>query len=229
MKQFLQIKNSAFHTKGDSGIRKILKLIFHSKFFRIIRNTIGFRPPVFMYDYETEYLASDLFIWRTDKDFQTVFKSSDILKKTPKLLEPVTWAYERRLNQFGNDARGVFWQNKEYQFKRFEILSRIFDPEHNDQDIAIHDFGCGYGALFDYLTDKSIMTNAHYIGTDMSSQMITAARQKTNDPRAKFRCDMEAVDITDYTLVSGTFNMHLGQNEEEWEAYIKDNLVQLWS
>jgi SAM-dependent methyltransferase len=155
--------------------------------------------------------------------------SSDILKKTPKLLEPVTWAYERRLNQFGNDARGVFWQNKEYQFKRFEILSRIFDPEHNDQDIAIHDFGCGYGALFDYLTDKSIMTNAHYIGTDMSSQMITAARQKTNDPRAKFRCDMEAVDITDYTLVSGTFNMHLGQNEEEWEAYIKDSLMQLWS
>ena len=61
---------------------------------------------------------------------------SDILKKRTKLLKAVTKAYERRHNQFGNDARGVFWQNKEYQFKRFEILSRIFDTENNNQDVV---------------------------------------------------------------------------------------------
>jgi SAM-dependent methyltransferase len=155
--------------------------------------------------------------------------SSNILKKKTKLLEPVTRAYERRLNQFGNDARGVFWQNKEYQFKRFEILSRIFDPENNNKDIVIHDFGCGYGALFAFLADKPIMKNAHYVGTDMSRKMITAARQNINDPRAEFRHHQVAVDVADYTLVSGTFNMHLGQDEEEWEAYIKACLMQLWS
>jgi SAM-dependent methyltransferase len=154
---------------------------------------------------------------------------SKILKKTPRLLEPVKRAYERRLNQFGNDAPGVYWQNKEYQFKRFEILSCIFNPEYNDQDIVIHDFGCGYGALFDYLADKPIMMNARYIGTDMCSQMITAARQKINDTRAEFRHNLVALDIADYTLVSGTFNMHLGQDEDEWEAYIKASLIQLWS
>ena len=154
---------------------------------------------------------------------------SDILKKSNKLLEPITQAYERRLNQFGNDARGVFWQNKEYQFKRFEILSRIFNPEINNREIVIHDFGCGYGALFDYLADKPIMKNAYYIGTDISSQMITAARQKVDDPRAEFRRHLLAVDVADYTLVSGTFNMHLGQDEDEWEAYIKESLMQLWS
>ena len=155
--------------------------------------------------------------------------SSDFLKKRTKLLEAVTNAYERRFNQFGNDARGVFWQNKEYQFKRFEILSRIFDTENNNQDIVIHDFGCGYGALFDYLADKPIMKNAHYIGTDMSSRMITAARQKIKDPRAEFQRNLVAVNVADYTLVSGTFNMHLGQDQKEWGAYIKECLIQLWS
>ena len=154
---------------------------------------------------------------------------SDALKKAPNLLESVTKAYESRLDQFGNDARGVFWQNKEYQFKRFEILSRIFNPESSGQDIVIHDFGCGYGALFDYLADKPIMTNAHYIGTDISSQMITAASQKINDPRAEFHRHLIAVDVADYTLVSGTFNMHLGQDKQEWEVYIKASLKQLWS
>jgi SAM-dependent methyltransferase len=155
--------------------------------------------------------------------------SLNILNTPPKLLQPVIRAYELRLKEFGNNARGVFWQNKEYQLKRFEILSRIFDPASNGQDIIIHDFGCGYGALFDYLADKPIMTNAHYIGSDMSSQMVSAARQNIGDPRAKFRHHLLAVDIADYTLVSGTFNMHLGQDEEEWETYIKKSLVQLWS
>ena len=149
--------------------------------------------------------------------------------KIPKLLKPVTQAYEDRLNQFGNEARGVFWQNKEYQFKRFEILSRIIESGNNDQSIVIHDFGCGYGALFDYLANKPIMTNAHYVGTDMNSQMIIAARQRINDPRAEFRHQLVALDVADYTLISGAFNMHLGQDEEEWEAYIKACLIQLWS
>jgi len=155
--------------------------------------------------------------------------SSDILKNSSKLLTRITRAYERRLSQYGNDPRGVFWQNKEYQFKRFEILSHIFDPADNTKNISIHDFGCGYGALFEYLAGKPIMKNAQYIGTDMSSQMVTAARKKITDQRAEFRRHTIAIDATDYTLISGTFNMHLGQDEEEWEAYIKASLLQLWS
>jgi cyclopropane fatty-acyl-phospholipid synthase-like methyltransferase len=155
--------------------------------------------------------------------------TSDILKNSSKLLTRITRAYERRLSQYGNDPRGVFWQNKEYQFKRFEILSHIFDPADYKKNISIHDFGCGYGALFEYLIGKPIMENAQYIGTDMSSQMITAARKKVTDQRAEFRRNLIAIDAADYTLVSGTFNMHLGQDEEEWEAYIKASLLQLWS
>lgn len=150
-------------------------------------------------------------------------------KHASKLLSPVTRAYERRLSQFGNDPRGVFWQNREYQFRRFELLSKIFSADDLAGNISIHDFGCGYGALFEYLANKPVMTNSHYQGTDMSSKMIAAAKTKITDPRAHFLRHLRAVDEADYTLVSGTFNMHLGQDELEWESYVKDSLRQLWS
>lgn len=153
----------------------------------------------------------------------------DTLKHAPKILSPVARAYERRLSQFGNDPRGVFWQNKEYQYRRFEILSDIFDPSDSQGGVSIHDFGCGYGALFEFLSDKPIMDGSQYLGTDMSSKMIAAAHKKTQDPRAQFLRHLHAVDEADYTLVSGTFNMHLGQDEEEWSVYVKAALQQLWS
>lgn len=153
----------------------------------------------------------------------------DILKRAPGILTPVVRAYERRLRQFGNDPRGVFWQNTDYQFQRFEILSRIFQPSDLAGGITIHDFGCGYGALFDYLAELPVMTNSRYLGTDMSSRMIAAAEARISDPRARFLRHLKAVDEADYTLVSGTFNMHLGQDEAEWDAYVKASLQQLWS
>ncbi len=155
--------------------------------------------------------------------------SADILRQSAKFLSPVVRAYERRLKQFGNDPRGVFWQNHDYQFRRFAILSQIFAPADQSGGISIHDFGCGYGALFDYLADKPLMTGSTYLGTDMSRQMIEAAQKSITDPRARFLRQMRATDIADYTLVSGTFNMHMGQDEVEWEAYIKALLLQLWS
>ncbi|NQV98690.1 MAG: methyltransferase domain-containing protein [Rhodospirillales bacterium] len=154
---------------------------------------------------------------------------TDILRRAPRILSPVARAYERRLRQFGNDPRGVFWQNQEFQFRRFELLSRIFRPADQEGGVTIHDFGCGYGALFDYLADQPVMTNSTYLGTDMSSRMIAAAREKITDPRARFLRHLQAVDEADYTLVSGTFNMHLGQDEADWEAYVKASLQQLWS
>ncbi len=151
------------------------------------------------------------------------------LKQAARLLSPVSRAYERRLHQFGNDPRGVFWQNKEYQTRRFEILSQIFTEQDLSEAVTIHDFGCGYGALFEYLADKPIMQQGQYLGTDMSGKMVAAARSKYTDPRARFLRHLQAVDDADYTLVSGTFNMHLGQDEEDWERYVRDSLQQLWA
>lgn len=152
----------------------------------------------------------------------------DTLKTSPKLLTPVVRAYERRLSQFGPEARGVFWRNEDFQRRRYDILYGIFDDVDMAGGLTIHDFGCGYGALFDYLADKPVMRASRYIGTDMSSEMVAAARKRVSDPRAGFLRHLMATGIADITFASGTYNMHVGQNEEDWETYVKASLKQLW-
>ena len=59
-----------------------LKKIFNSSYLIIIRNLIGFRPvKVKLPESETHTSISDAFIWRTDHNYHTIFRFSDILKK----------------------------------------------------------------------------------------------------------------------------------------------------
>ena len=46
-----------------------------------LRNLFGFRPPVVLLENKKSFFASDLFFWRTDQGYSTIFKASDILKK----------------------------------------------------------------------------------------------------------------------------------------------------
>ena len=153
----------------------------------------------------------------------------DILKNSPKLLTPVVLAYERRLRHYGDTPRGVFWKNAEWQRKRYEILTGIFDDVAMAGGLTIHDFGCGYGALFDFLADHPAMHMSRYIGTDMSQAMIDSARARIDDPRAQFQRQVRATVSADYTFVSGTFNMHIDADPDDWDSYVKASLRQLWA
>ncbi len=62
-------------------MKKFLKKVFNSSFGITIRNLVNFRPPIFLHLYKEQYLASDLFVWRTDNKYETIFKGSNIIKK----------------------------------------------------------------------------------------------------------------------------------------------------
>jgi len=155
-------------------------------------------------------------------------ENNQALKKAVPVLALATESYEHRLNQFGDDARGVFWKNNHMQRQRYRIMVRIFDDIDQAGGIRIHDFGCGYGAFFDYLKDMNVMRQSRYIGTDISKQMIKAARSRIDDPRARFIRHLKATEIVDYTFVCGTYNMHMGSDEKDWKAYIEASLLGLW-
>lgn len=144
------------------------------------------------------------------------------------MLTPVVRAYERRLNRYGPTARGVFWKNAEWQLRRHAVLEGIFDETARSGGVTIHDFGCGYGSLFEYLADKAVMKRSRYIGTDMSQGMIEAARARHPDPRAHFVRGVAARETADFTLVSGAYNMRMGADPAEWSAYVQASLKQLW-
>ena len=150
------------------------------------------------------------------------------MRAAPKMLTPVVRAYERRLSRYGPTAQGVFWKNAEWQLRRYVVLEDIFDEVAQSGGITIHDFGCGYGSLFEYLADNPVMKRSRYIGTDMSQSMIEAARARHPDPRAHFVRGVAAREIADFTIVSGTYNMHMGADPDEWSEYIQASLKQLW-
>ena len=152
----------------------------------------------------------------------------NMISDPTELLKPAVQAYEHRLKRFGPTARGVFWKNQEWQHRRYVILEQIFSELDQKGGVSIHDFGCGYGYFLDYLMGRPVMSGSRYIGTDMSEGMINAAKKRHIPTYAQFVCGTSAQEITDYTIISGTYNMHINADIEEWASYVKASLKQLW-
>ncbi len=155
--------------------------------------------------------------------------TTDIRKQVPQLLTPVVQAYERRLKRHGASPKGVYWRDAEWQQRRYHLLYDIFDEVTEAGGVTIHDFGCGYGALFDFLKDRPVMRRSRYIGTDMCRGMVETAAARIDDPRASFVRQLWAGEVADYTFASGTYNMHINARAETWQAYIETSLAQLWT
>jgi hypothetical protein len=152
-----------------------------------------------------------------------------VLRQATSMLKPVVSAYRRRYTQHGATPKGVFWTDAQNVKKRFDTLTRVFDPTHNAQgDSSISDLGCGYGALFDYLTTHPAMRGGTYRGYDICQSMLDACETRIRDPRATFHHAMRATQNADYSFVSGTFNLSMHADDDEWQAYVFASLQDLW-
>jgi SAM-dependent methyltransferase len=156
-------------------------------------------------------------------------RALETLVRAQEMLEPVLAGYERQLALYGADPRALFWKDGERQTRRFQILSRLFADEDRQGGVVIADFGCGYGALFDFLRDRPVMKGSRYVGIDLSAKMIDEARRRIDDPRASFQRHMILAEDVDYTFACGTYNMSMGADRGEWAEYVKASLKQLWS
>lgn len=128
--------------------------------------------------------------------------------------------YSEKVHTHGATARGVDWNSPESQRLRFSQLARIIDPR---RPFTINDFGCGYGALFDYLNEEKY--SFQYAGFDISEQMIAVASQThASSARALFVNRQTGLAGADYTVASGIFNVRLETPAPEWERYVLDTL-----
>jgi len=101
-------------------MKKFLKQLFHSPLGVSLRNISGFRPPIYLHPYQDQFLSSDLFIWRTDKDIETLFKATDILGKFYNL--------DSKLFFIFFDNYGKLIKSKELHFKN-GIAELLIDKE----------------------------------------------------------------------------------------------------
>ena len=136
---------------------------------------------------------------------------------TNDILTRVQEYYDEKLRTHGPTARGVDWKSPESQELRFAQLAKLID---HDRPFTINDFGCGYGALINYL--KSCGLQFQYVGFDISSEMIARAGEMY--PGASFVDNQGDLREADYTLASGIFNVKLDTDESAWKSYMLDVL-----
>lgn len=128
--------------------------------------------------------------------------------------------YDEKIQVHGPTARGVDWNSSESQQMRFGQLLKLIDAT---LPFTINDFGCGYGALVDYLRVEH--KEFQYCGFDISLLMTTKAKElHTADNHLRFVNHESDLPQADYTVASGIFNVKLDNQSSEWDQYVLDTL-----
>jgi len=134
-------------------------------------------------------------------------------------LEQVKSYFGKRIEQHGASPRGADWNGTESQNTRFDQLLRIIEMP----SFSILDYGCGYGALADYIEQKGFQLD--YYGFDILESAIAIARQSQNNKQHRtFFTEKDQLPVCDYVVASGVFNVRGEQSFETWTKYVVDSL-----
>jgi SAM-dependent methyltransferase len=136
--------------------------------------------------------------------------------------------YADTLATHGPTAKGVGWKDERSQLLRFEKLAQLIDRPTPEAGITVNDWGCGYGAMFQYLDTLPSVRIRRYYGYDISEEMLAAA-QASPKPRAEFVLSSVVTQTADYSFVSGTFNFRMTMSDELWQDYVEEMLLQVAS
>lgn len=126
--------------------------------------------------------------------------------------------YGGKLKEKGATAAGVDWNSKESQELRFAQLLKVTGDV---RDASILDWGCGYGALVEYMARNGFAT-AGYTGFDVAPEMVAEAKRQ--HPGVAFTMDRAALPKVDFTVCSGIFNVRQQQTDDVWKQYVIDTL-----
>ena len=137
-------------------------------------------------------------------------------------LEQVRSYFDKRIQEHGASPRGSDWNSEMSQNIRFAQLLKVIEAK----SFSLLDYGCGYGALADYLVTESL--DVEYYGYDILENAIATARQVHGDkPKHTFLTDKSQLPVCDYTVASGIFNYRGQQTYDAWTEYVINTLGEL--
>lgn len=151
-------------------------------------------------------------------------EKSTVTNGLPSALDGVRDYYSNKIVAHGPVPAGVDWSSQERQERRFAALARMLPRE---EGVTLLDVGCGYGALFDYLSSTG--RNISYTGTDISSAMITQARVLHTEENAAF-LEGDIPDTSfDYVVASGIFNVLAGADPAVWRLHVINTVRRMFA
>ena len=139
-------------------------------------------------------------------------------------LDNIREYFDNTLKTHGPSPRGVDWNSEEAREARFEQLMKIVQ---SSQEFSILDYGCGYGALIEYL-EKKTFRFSQFMGYDIAASMIAIAQEKyKNFPGVAFTNRLEDIAVYDYATACGVFNMKLDNGYEAWTEFVLHSLTEM--
>lgn len=142
-----------------------------------------------------------------------------------QLHDRVRQYYEGLLRKHGATAPGVDWKSEASQLLRFRQLEHLWE---DDPDASMIDYGCGYGALAEYIRSRG--HRGTYTGFDISHDMTTAAAERALQlPECRWTDDRSQLRPAEFAVASGILNVKLDVSDEVWGAYVRRCLGDLAS
>lgn len=136
-----------------------------------------------------------------------------------KIIEDTKSYYDAKLAQHDATPAGVDWNGQESQELRFKQLLSLCDTQ---VPFILNDLGCGYGALYDYLSGQGL--RFHYRGVDISQAMIEKAWQRFKGRENCLFTTQARLEPADYTVASGIFNVKQTCDDSDWFSYVLSTL-----
>lgn len=124
--------------------------------------------------------------------------------------------FKEKLETYGPTPLGVGWNSPEAQEIRFSQLIKIIDPSKR---YSLLDFGSGFGPLFDYLI--RLGHKLDYIGYDLTQAMVEKGCElHPNNLDCHFTSRIDEVPLVDYAVLSGTLNIKLDIDYDNWTRHV---------
>jgi SAM-dependent methyltransferase len=139
--------------------------------------------------------------------------------------EKIARYYTDKVLRHGATPLGVDWSCAPTQELRFLQLLRF---EELPTPCSLNDLGCGYGALFGFVSERRPETRFDYLGIDVSPEMVERARHLWRHARgARFVGGNACPRRADYSVASGIFNVNLWFADAQWEELVARTLAQM--
>lgn len=140
--------------------------------------------------------------------------------------------YENVLKKFGDNNRGMDWNNDIDSALRFKVIEELIITKINlkDTKIKLLDFGCGTSNFFQYLKNKNKHRHYIYTGIDINNSSIEIAKQKFPS-NTYFHRDIlrenTCLDVYDYIIINGLFTQKLSLSVKKMTEFMFSILSKL--
>jgi len=142
------------------------------------------------------------------------------MNQLDKIQSKLNHYFIEKLEQHGATAKGVDYNGEQAQQIRFAELVKVIGPV---QPYSVIDYGCGYGAIFEFLQNRGDRFDYH--GVDLIEKMVVAGREKYKGfPNAHFTTNEKELPKSDYLVAAGIFNIKLEAPYQEWQDFICETL-----